>query len=83
MAARAKPDTGSGRGAEDTPLCAAASWGHSERVRALLDHGADLNVREDHGTGRSPLEWAMTGLYSETIAMLRAACARPHDRAPG
>ncbi|MFC8247880.1 ankyrin repeat domain-containing protein [Streptomyces chartreusis] len=55
----ASPDTeGSGPGSVGTPLCAAACWGRTETVRQLLDHGPDLNFREDHCTGKSPLDWA-------------------------
>lgn len=77
LAAGAPPDAESaGPGAEGTPLCAAACWGHTETVRALLDHGADPNLREDHGTGRTPLEWALAGPHPSTAAVLRAAGAR-------
>ncbi|MFF0832983.1 MULTISPECIES: hypothetical protein [unclassified Streptomyces] len=62
-------------------MCAAACWGHTETVIALLARGADPDLREDHGTGRSPLEWAMTGPYPETIAVLLDAGARPRSRA--
>ncbi|WP_043665000.1 ankyrin repeat domain-containing protein [Streptomyces xylophagus] len=71
LAAGAAPDTeSSGIGAEGTPLCAAACWGHTETVRELLAHGADPTVREDHGTGWSPLEWANNGPHPETAALL-------------
>ncbi|MFB7630388.1 ankyrin repeat domain-containing protein [Streptomyces sp. NPDC056149] len=80
LAAGASPDTESaGPGAEGTPLCAAACWGHTETVRTLLAHGADPNQREDHGTGRSPLAWANDGPHGphhETAALLTAAGAR-------
>ncbi|RZU23971.1 ankyrin repeat domain-containing protein [Streptomyces sp. BK239] len=76
LAAGAPPDVESGGlGSEGTPLCAAACWGHTDTVRVLLAHGADPARREDHGTGRTPLEWAATGPYPETIAVLRAAGA--------
>ncbi|MFJ3651151.1 ankyrin repeat domain-containing protein [Streptomyces murinus] len=76
LTAGARPDTESaGPGAEGTPLCAAACWGHTETVRALLAHGADPNLREDHGTGRTPLEWALLGPYPETADRLTAAGA--------
>ncbi|MFB6704397.1 ankyrin repeat domain-containing protein [Streptomyces sp. NPDC056333] len=76
LAAGASPDTESkGLGSEGTPLCAAACWGHAEAVHALLTHGADPNMHEDHGTGRSPLGWAIDGPHPETIALLTAAGA--------
>ncbi|AQS68600.1 ankyrin repeat domain-containing protein [Streptomyces pactum] len=74
----ASPDAESGGiGAEGTPLCAAACWGHTETVRELLAHGADAGLREDHGTGRSPLDWANEGPHPETAALLIAAGAAP------
>ncbi|MER6955273.1 ankyrin repeat domain-containing protein [Streptomyces sp. NPDC000618] len=77
LAAGAPPDAESaGLGAEGTPLCAAACWGHTETVRTLLAHGADPNLREDHGTGMTPLEWAAAGPHPETVSVLRAAGAR-------
>ncbi|MGW0582081.1 ankyrin repeat domain-containing protein, partial [Streptomyces sp. NPDC002920] len=77
LAAGAPPDAESaGPGAEGTPLCAAACWGHTETVRALLAHGADPGLREDHGTGRTPLGWATDGPHPETATVLRAAGAR-------
>ncbi|MER5470581.1 ankyrin repeat domain-containing protein [Streptomyces sp. NPDC002685] len=76
LAAGASPDTdSSGIGAEGTPLCAAACWGHTEAVRELLAHGADPNLREDHGTGWSPLDWANNGPHPETAALLVTAGA--------
>ncbi|MFB6716733.1 MULTISPECIES: ankyrin repeat domain-containing protein [unclassified Streptomyces] len=66
---------------EGTPLCAAACRGHTESVHALLPHGTDPNLREDHGMGRSPLQWAMTAPQPETLAVPRAASTRPHDPA--
>jgi ankyrin repeat protein len=78
LAAGACPDTESGGpGSEGTPLCAAACWGHTETVRELLEHGADPSLREDHGTGRSPLEWANSGPHAETAELLTAARGTP------
>ncbi|MGW1787732.1 ankyrin repeat domain-containing protein [Streptomyces tubercidicus] len=78
MEAGASPDTeSSGPGSEGTPLCAAACWGHTETVRQLLEHGADPNLREDHGTGQSPLDWADNGPHPDTVEVLRAAGAQP------
>ncbi|QNE73424.1 ankyrin repeat domain-containing protein [Streptomyces finlayi] len=79
LASGAAPDTeSSGIGAEGTPLCAAACWGHLETVRELLAHGADPNLREDHGSGRSPLDWANNGPHPETAALLITAGALSH-----
>ncbi|MES5818961.1 ankyrin repeat domain-containing protein [Streptomyces sp. RG80] len=76
LKAGAAPDTQSeGMGSEGTALCAAACWGHTETVRELLTHGADPNLREDHGTGWAPLAWANNGPHPETAALLRAAGA--------
>ncbi|WP_431780960.1 ankyrin repeat domain-containing protein [Streptomyces chumphonensis] len=78
MKAGASPDAESaGPGSEGTPLCAASCWGHTETVRQLLARGADPNLREDHGTGRAPLEWADGGPHPATAEILRAAGARP------
>ncbi|MER5949622.1 ankyrin repeat domain-containing protein [Streptomyces sp. NPDC001904] len=76
LEAGAAPDTESaGPGSEGTPLCAAACWGHTETVRRLLAHGADPGLREDRGTGRTPLEWAAAGPHAETAEVLREAGA--------
>ncbi|MEU6271004.1 ankyrin repeat domain-containing protein [Streptomyces populi] len=77
MEAAALPDTeSSGPGSEGTPLCAAACWGHTETVRELLAHGADPTLREDDGTGWSPLDRAENGAHLDTAEVLRAAGAR-------
>lgn len=77
MRAGASPDVESvGPGAEGTPLCAAACWGHTETVRQLLAQGADPHLREDFGTGRTPMEWAVAGPHSATAELLRAAGAQ-------
>ncbi|MET8824868.1 ankyrin repeat domain-containing protein [Streptomyces sp. NPDC004610] len=78
LAAGAHPDAESAApGAEGTPLCAAACWGHTGVVRELLAHGADPGLREDAGTGRTPLEWALAGPYPETAELLRAPSVPP------
>ncbi|MER5602084.1 ankyrin repeat domain-containing protein [Streptomyces sp. NPDC002265] len=78
LEAGARPDVESrGDGSDGTPLCAAACWGHTETVRALLAHGADPCLREEHGRGPSPLDWADHGAHAETAALLVAAGATP------
>ncbi|MEU0030831.1 ankyrin repeat domain-containing protein [Streptomyces sp. NPDC006335] len=82
MEAGASPDTeSSGPGSEGTPLCAAACWGHTATVRELLAHGADPTLREDHGAGWSPLDWADNGPHPDTAEILRAAGAHPTTKA--
>lgn len=71
----------SGVGAEGTPLCAAACWGHTETVRVLLAYGADPNLREDDGTGWSPLQWALHGPHPETVELLTGAGTLRRGRA--
>ncbi|MFE2889289.1 ankyrin repeat domain-containing protein [Streptomyces sp. NPDC059272] len=76
LLAGVSPDVESrGAGAEGTALCAAACWGHTATVRELLAFGADPNLREDGGTGWSPLEWASNGPHPATVALLVAAGA--------
>ncbi|MFD9440875.1 ankyrin repeat domain-containing protein [Streptomyces sp. NPDC060006] len=80
LAAGALPNAeSSGLGSEGTPLCAAACWGYTETVRELLAHGADPNLNEDHGTGWSPLMWAVHGPHSETAELLIEAGATPTE----
>ncbi|WTW93754.1 ankyrin repeat domain-containing protein [Streptomycetaceae bacterium NBC_01309] len=55
--AGADPNRESGHGEEGLPLCAAACWGHDEAVRVLLAGGADVNLREDGGFGRTAIQW--------------------------
>ncbi|MGW1544319.1 ankyrin repeat domain-containing protein [Streptomyces sp. NPDC002309] len=77
LRAGADPDAESaGVGAEGTPLCAAACWGHTGVVRELLAHGADPDLREDDGTGLTPLDWALRGPWPETAEALRAGGAK-------
>ncbi|MFI2432778.1 ankyrin repeat domain-containing protein [Streptomyces sp. NPDC018693] len=76
LEAGAPPDAESGgMGSDGLPLCAASCWGHTGTVRVLLAHGADPGLREDGGTGLTPLEWARTGPYPDTIDALLAAGA--------
>ncbi|MEU9845940.1 ankyrin repeat domain-containing protein [Streptomyces sp. NPDC047985] len=60
-------------------MCAAEYWGHTEAVRELLAHGADPDLREDHGTGRSPLEWTRSGPAPGDGRRTARRKATPHE----
>ncbi|MFD3487592.1 hypothetical protein [Streptomyces sp. NPDC058665] len=45
----------------------------AKRGIKLLAYGAGPRPREDGGGGRSPLEWARTGPYAETVRLLEEA----------
>ncbi|WP_326562720.1 ankyrin repeat domain-containing protein [Micromonospora sp. NBC_01796] len=61
----------------------AAAWGHTDVVRALLAHGADADLREDRGSGDSPLDWALRGSHTGAAELLRAAGAHPRPSQSG
>ena len=57
------------RGNGVTPLHVAASWGHANVVRALLEHGADAGARDKDGG--TPLHFAaLTGQVDAVCALL-------------
>jgi ankyrin repeat protein len=51
-----------------TPVMAAAVAGHADVVQFLIDHGADLTIR--NGDGDTVLEAAMTEGHADTTAVL-------------
>ena len=52
----------------DTPLMRAALDGNTERVRELINQGADVNQRDDNG--RTALMFAVVNRHSETVKVL-------------
>ena len=85
LAAGASPDVESGGDSDGTPLCGAASWGHTAVLRALLTAGADPDRAESDGF--TPLAWAVAGGSLESVSMLLHAGADPnradnHGRTP-
>lgn len=72
--------TGEGEG---TPLCAAAAWGYSQVVAALLAGGANLGQQEDQGSGDSPLLWACRNGHETTARVLLEAGADPNAEVRG
>ena len=53
-------------------LLAAAKSGDIEKVRELLNKGADVNVRMDGLYGETPLQTAAYAGHTETAALLKA-----------
>jgi ankyrin repeat protein len=85
LAAGASPDLRSRGDSDGTPLCGAASWGHTAALRDLLAAGADPNLAE--ADGYTPLAWAVSGGSLDAAWMLLDAGADPnqpdaHGRTP-
>ena len=51
-----------------TPLHEAAMEGHTEAVKLLIDHGADIDIKDDNG--RTALHYASLHEHTETIQLL-------------
>lgn len=64
------PDEGGGSTGQ-TPLAAAAAWGETDAVRALLEAGTDPGVVDSEG--RTPLDLARLGGHTETAELLETA----------
>lgn len=52
-----------------TPIFYAIGWGNLKSVKLLLDHGADINIRNPEGD--TPLSWAKKLEKDEIVALLR------------
>jgi ankyrin repeat protein len=78
LEAGAAPDVRSGGDSDGTPLCGAASWGHTPVLRELLAAGADANLAE--ADGYTPLAWAVSGGSLDAAWMLLDAGADPNQR---
>jgi ankyrin repeat protein len=44
------------------PIHEAARGGHTEAIKTLVEFGADINARTNHGKGGTPLHVAITSL---------------------
>lgn len=51
-----------------TPIFYAIGWGNLKSVKLLLDHGADINIRNQEGD--TPLSWAKKLERDEIVALL-------------
>jgi ankyrin repeat protein len=78
LAAGASPNVESRGHADGTPLCGAASWGHTAVLRTLLAAGADPGMPE--ADGFTPLAWAIRGGSYDSAALLLDAGADPNRR---
>ncbi|EIT77782.1 ankyrin repeat protein [Aspergillus oryzae 100-8] len=58
-----------------TPLIYAASLGHKDVVRLLLEKGADLD-NDDHPYGRTPVIWAAMNGHEDVVGLLLEKGAR-------
>jgi ankyrin repeat protein len=52
----------------------AARYGHDKVAKVLIDHGADVNVKDNDGL--TALRWANTNQQSNVIALLQASMAK-------
>jgi len=57
------------RGEGVTPLMAAAVYGHSDVVKALLEHGANVDLTD--GDGKTALEWATIIGNTDIVSLLQ------------
>ena len=60
-----------------TPLMEAASAGHTDIVRLLIAHGADVNAQSS--SGNTPLMYACAGGHEEVVRVLLEAGAHVED----
>ncbi len=58
----------------ETPLHRAAAFGSEESIQMLLEAGANVEAKDDHGD--TPLSWASWHLRPDSI--LRTLCYGPH-----
>lgn len=64
----------------DPPLISAAKGGKLDAVIALLEAGADVNIRDRDGN--TPLSWAQSNGYEQVISLLRERGAKTLSRTP-
>jgi uncharacterized protein len=65
------------------PLGLAAFFGHPEAVKVLLDHGAEVNLKETSRFQNTPVDAAVAGDHAQVVRILLAAGANPNVRSEG
>jgi len=61
-----------------TPLGLAAFFGHSEAVKVLLEHGADVNLKPPSRFANTAVDAAVSGDRADAVRILLAAGANPN-----
>jgi len=62
------------------PLGLAAFFGHSEAVKVLLEHGADVNQKPPSRFANTAVDSAVAGDHADVVRILLAAGANPNVR---
>ncbi|HYS71102.1 MAG TPA: ankyrin repeat domain-containing protein, partial [Thermoplasmata archaeon] len=62
------------------PLGLAAFFGHSEAVKVLLEHGADVNQKPPSRFANTAVDSAVAGDHTDVVRILLAAGANPNVR---
>src|SRR3989475_3171506 len=62
------------------PLGLAAFSGHAEAVKALVDHGADVNQKPPSRFANTAVDAAVSGDHADVVRILLAAGANPNLR---
>ena len=62
------------------PLGLAAFFGHSDAVKVLLDHGADVNQKPPSRFANTAVDAAVSGDHADVVRILLAAGANPNVR---
>ena len=65
----------------ETVLHMAVRWGDTQAVQFLLEHGADVNVRNKDG--QTPVQIALKSGYQDIVELMSKYCKVPSGATPG
>jgi len=65
----AKADPNAALLSGETPLMTAVDKGNADAARALVEHGANVNLKESRG-GQTALMWAVANKHPEIVKLL-------------